>query len=211
MFEEKYENLSDRDKDNFKSVCNALLSETFVLRNDYKNGSAQSRNQSYEFLNKYEDIVRDYLSLAGWILNKDDRNGYYYIENEAGTNKCKFTATQTQILLALRFLYDEHIKDAGLFMAVTTNVGELLHQLINVFGFFDKKPNMTDFKHDMNIFDNFNIVKVINGNYKETNCDFVILPTIQVAVSAERIAQIANELKAFEGETDEKTDEDVTE
>lgn len=211
MFAEKYDDLSDRDKDNYKRVCNILLAETFVLRNDYKNGSAQSRNQNYEFLAKYEDMVRDYLSLAGWILNKDDRNGYYYIENEEGINRCKFTLPQTQILLALRFLYDEHLKDAGLFMAVTTNVGELLHQLVDVLGYFDKKPNMTDFKHDMNIFDNFNIVKVINGSYKETDCDFVILPTIQVAVSSERIAQVASELRVSEGETDEKTDEDVTE
>lgn len=211
MFEEKYENLSDRDKDNFKRVCNTLLAETFVLRNDYKNGNSQSRNQSYEFLAKYEDIVRDYLSLAGWLLHKDDRNGYYYIENENGINKFKFTATQTQILLALRFLYDEHLKDAGLFMSVTTNVGELLNQLIDVLGYFEKKPNMTDFKHDMNIFDKFNIIKVLNGNYKEFDCDFVILPTIQVVVSAERIAQIANEIRFLEGETYEKIDEDVTE
>lgn len=209
MFTEKYENLSDRDKVNFKKVCNTLMFETFVLRNDYKNGSAQSRNQDYEFLARYEDIVREYLSLSGWSLNKDDRNGYYYIENDEGINRRKFSLPQTQILLALRFIYDEHLKEAGLFMAVTTNVGELLHQLVNVLGFFDKKPNMTDFKRDMNIFDGFNIIKAINGNYKDTDCDFVILPTIQIAVPADRVALVAKEVRALEGETDEKTDEDV--
>ena len=209
MFTEKYENLSDRDKVNFKKVCNTLMSETFVLRNDYKNGSTQSRNQDYEFLSRYEDIVREYLSLSGWSLNKDDRNGYYYIENDEGINRRKFSLPQTQILLALRFIYDQHLKEAGLFMAVTTNVGELLHQLVNVLGFFDKKPNMTDFKRDMNIFDGFNVIKAINGNYKDTDCDFVILPTIQIAVPADRVALVANEVRALEGETDEKTDEDV--
>lgn len=209
MFTEKYENLSDRDKVNFKKACNTLLSETFVLRNDYKNGSAQSRNQDYEFLSRYEDIVREYLSLSGWSLNKDDRNGYFYIENDEGINRRKFSLQQTQILLALRFIYDEHLKEAGLFMAVTTNVGELLHQLVNVLGFFDKKPNMTDFKRDMNIFDGFNVIKAINGSYKDTDCDFVILPTIQIAVPADRVAFVANEIRALEGEIDEKTDEDV--
>lgn len=209
MFTEFYENLSDKEKENFRRVCNLLLAETFIIRNDYKNGSAQSRNRDYEFLSKYEDLIKDYLYLSGWILNKDDTNGYYYIENEEEVNRCRFSLTQTQILLALRFLYDENLKDAGLFLTVTTNVEELLHQLVDVLGYFEKKPNMKDFKSDMNIFDDFNIIKKINGTYKDLDCDFVILPTIQVAVPAERIAMVTNQIKALEEVTDEKTDEDV--
>lgn len=203
MFIEKYAQLSNKDKELFAKVCNLLLSETFVIRYDYKGGNTDSRNQDYIFLSQNFEVVSEYLELSGWRLYKDDVNGIIYVENEIGTNKLSLTADQTHILLILRLIYDEHA-NVNVYSGVMTKVEEVLHQLVDVFHFFDKKPNMTEFKRSMKIFDDYNIIKIINGNYAEVDCDFVILPTIKIVVPAERMEMVANEVKALERSTDEE-------
>ena len=205
MFIEKYERLSNKDKELFARVCNLLLSETFVIRYDYKGGNTNSRNQYYIFLSQNFEVVSEYLELSGWRLYKDDVNGIIYVENEIGTNKLSLTADQTHILLILRIIYDEHA-NVNVYSGVITKVEEVLHQLVDVFHFFDKKPNMTEFKKSMKIFDDYNIIKIINGNYAEVDCGFVILPTIKIVVPAERIEAVANEVKVLEGRTNEETE-----
>lgn len=205
MFIEKYERLTDKDKELFARLCNLLLSETFVIRNDYKGGNTNSRNQDYIFLSQNFEVVSEYLELAGWRLYKDDINGIIYVENEIGTNKVSLNADQTHILLILRLIYDEHA-NVNIYSGVMTKVEEVLHQLVDVFHFFDKKPNMSEFKKSMKIFDDYNIIKLINGTYENVDCDFVILPTIKIVVSAERIEAVKNEVKILEGKTDEETE-----
>lgn len=205
MFIEKYERLTDKDKELFARICNLLLSETFVIRNDYKGGNTNSRNQDYIFLSQNFEVVSVYLELAGWRLYKDDINGIIYVENEIGTNKVSLNADQTHILLILRLIYDEHA-NVNIYSGVMTKVEEVLHQLVDVFHFFDKKPNMFEFKKSMKIFDDYNIIKLINGTYENVDCDFVILPTIKIVVSAERIEAVKNEVKILEGKTDEETE-----
>lgn len=205
MFIEKYERLTDKDKELFARICNLLLSETFVIRNDYKGGNTNSRNQDYIFLSQNFEVVSEYLELAGWRLYKDDINGIIYVENEIGTNKVSLNADQTHILLILRLIYDEHA-NVNIYSGVMTKVEEVLHQLVDVFHFFDKKPNMSEFKKSMKIFDDYNIIKLINGTYENVDCDFVILPTIKIVVSAERIEAVKNEVKILEGKTDEETE-----
>lgn len=205
MFIEKYERLTDKDKELFARICNLLLSETFVIRNDYKGGNTNSRNQDYIFLSQNFEVVSEYLELAGWRLYKDDINGIIYVENEIGTNKVSLNADQTHILLILRLIYDEHA-NVNIYSGVMTKVEEVLHQLVDVFHFFDKKPNMFEFKKSMKIFDDYNIIKLINGTYENVDCDFVILPTIKIVVSAERIEAVKNEVKILEGKTDEETE-----
>jgi hypothetical protein len=205
MFIDDFNQLSEKEKETFRSVCNSLLLNTFIVRYDYKNGDYQHRNEYYTFLSQNENAVKEYLSYANWNLYKDDINGYFYIENINNTNKYTFSAEQTKLLLILRVIYENNLKEAGLTLAVTINVAEVLHQLIDVFALYDKKINMKDFKKNMNIIDGFNIIKAINGNYNETDCDFVILPTILTMVSADRINELVTELKNLEGETNEET------
>lgn len=205
MFTEKYERFTDKDKELFAKVCNLLLSETFVVRNDYRGGNTNSRNQDYIFLSHNFEVISEYLELAGWRLYKDDINGLIYVENEIGTNKVSLTADQTHILLILRLIYDEHA-NVNVYSGVMSKVEEVLHQLVDVFHFFDKKPNMSEFKRSMKTFDDYNIIKLINGNYAEVDCDFVILPTIKIVVSSERIEAVASEIKVLEGSTDEETE-----
>ena len=79
---------SRKELDDFKTVCNQLLSRTYIVRTVYKPGGGRVTNPNYIFLAAHYEEVRDYLSLLDWDLRKDDRNGYFYILNTDEANRC---------------------------------------------------------------------------------------------------------------------------
>ena len=55
---------SQRDIDQFKSVCNQLLSRTYVVRTLYRPDKGRVANPDYTFLSIHYEQVRDYLGLV---------------------------------------------------------------------------------------------------------------------------------------------------
>ena len=55
---------SQRDIDQFKSVCNRLLSRTYVVRTLYRPDKGRVTNPDYTFLSIHYEQVRDYLGLV---------------------------------------------------------------------------------------------------------------------------------------------------
>ena len=55
---------SQRDIDQFKSVCNQLLSRTYVVRTLYRPNKGRVTNPDYTFLSIHYEQVRDYLGLV---------------------------------------------------------------------------------------------------------------------------------------------------
>lgn len=51
-----------KELDSFKSVCNQLLSRTYIVRTIYKPGSGRVNNPDYTFLSTHYEDIRDYLS-----------------------------------------------------------------------------------------------------------------------------------------------------
>lgn len=98
---------TQREKDQFKTVCNQLLSRTYVVRTLYKPDRGRVANPDYTFLSIHYEQVRDYLSLLDWDLRKDDMNGYFYVLNTDEANRCNLDKKETAILLAIRMIYDE--------------------------------------------------------------------------------------------------------
>lgn len=79
---------SDKELQQFKSVCNQLLSRTYVVRTLYRPGRERLNNPDYTFLTIHAEAVRDYLSLLDWDLRHDDANGIYYVVNTDDANRC---------------------------------------------------------------------------------------------------------------------------
>lgn len=79
---------SQKELEQFKTVCNQLLSRTFVVRTLYRPDKGRINNPDYTFLSIHYEEVRDYLSLLDWDLKKDDFNGYFYVLNTDEANRC---------------------------------------------------------------------------------------------------------------------------
>ena len=199
---------SDKELQQFKSVCNQLLSRTYVVRTLYRPGRERLNNPDYTFLTIHAEAVRDYLSLLDWDLRHDDANGIYYVANTDDANRCILSKRETAILLALRMLYDESLEGLGLEKDALCTVREVLEKVVTDYAILPAKPNMEEFKRAMLILENHSIIQRIEGKYNQPDCRFAILPTILTAVSAERLHEVAAVLRKEE-ENGEEAEEDT--
>ena len=74
-------NATAKELEQFKSVCNQLLSRTYIVRTIYQPGKGRVDNPDYLFLSRHYEAVQEYLSLLDWDLRRDELNGYFYVLN----------------------------------------------------------------------------------------------------------------------------------
>ena len=182
----------------FKSVCNQLLSRTFVVRTLYRPGRERLNNPDYIFLSIHFEAVRDYLSLLDWDLRHDEANGCFYVINTDEANRLILSKRETAILLALRMLYDESQERLGLEQDALCTVREVLEKVVTDYAIL---PAML-------VFENHVVIQRIEGRYNQADCRFAILPTILTAVSAERLHEAAAVLRKEEN-ADEEAEENT--
>lgn len=186
---------SAKELEQFKSVCNYLLSHTFVPRTVFKQDTGRVNNSDYTFLSIHFETVKEYLSLLDWDLRKDDFNGYFYISNTDETNRCDLNKTSTAILLALRMIYEENQERIGLEHDVICTVRDVLEKIVTDYAILSSRPNMDEVKRGLNILEKHSIIQRLDGRYNQASCKFSILPTILTAVSSQRLDAIVSGLR----------------
>ena len=197
---------SQKEVDQFKAVCNQLLSRTYVVRTIYKPEKGRITNPDYTFLSIHYEHVRDYLALLDWDLRKDDMNGYFYVLNTDEANRCNLDKKETAILLAIRMIYDENQERLGLEQDAICTVRDVLEKVVTDYAILPAKPNMEEVKRALTRLENHSIIQKIDGKFNKGNCKFAILPTVLSVVSADKLNMIVAALR--KEEDDEETDED---
>lgn len=203
---EWFNEASQKELDQFKTICNQLLSRTFVVRTVYRPDKGRVNNPDYTFLSLHYEEVREYLSLLDWDLRKDDFNGYFYVLNTDEANRCSLGKKETALLLAIRMIYDENQERAGLEHDVICTVRDVLEKVVTDYAILPAKPNMDEVKRALTLFENHCVIQRIDGKYNQTSCKFTILPTVLTVVSGEKLNATVAVLK--KEDEDEETEED---
>lgn len=199
---------SQKELEQFKAICNQLLSRTFVVRTMVHPDKGRVNNPDYTFLSIHYEEVREYLSLLDWDLRKDDFNGYFYVLNTDEVNRCNLGKKETAILLAIRMIYDENQERVGLEHDVICTVRDVLEKVVTDYAILPAKPNMDEIKRALTLLDNHCIIQRIDGKYNQTGCKFAILPTVLTAVSSEKLSATVAVLRKEEDENEE-AEEDI--
>ncbi len=197
---------SQRELDQFKSVCNQLLSRTYIVRTIYKPDKGRINNPDYTFLSIHYEDVQQYLSLLDWDLRKDDLNGYFYVLNTDEANRCNLDKKETAILLAIRMIYDENQEHLGLEQDAVCTVRDLLEKVVTDYAVLPAKPNMEEVKRALTRLENHSIIQRIDGKFNQGTCRFAILPTVLSVVSNEKLNSIVSVLR--KEDHDEEAEED---
>lgn len=198
---------TQKELEHFKTICNQLLSRTFVVRTFYKPGEGRVNNPDYVFLSMHFEPIRDYLALLDWDLRKDDLNGYFYVLNTDEANRCSLNKKETAILLAIRLLYEENIERLGLAQDAICSVRDLLEKVVTDYAILPAKPNMDEVKRALTVLDNHSIIQRIEGKYNQNSCKFAILPTVLSVVSSEKLQAIVSVLR--KEDESEETEENL--
>ena len=186
---------SAKELEQFKSVCNQLLSRTYVVRTLYRPEQGNVDNPDYTFLARHYEAVQDYLSLLDWDLRKDELNGYFYVQNTDEANRCNLNKKETAILLALRMLYEENQQQLGLERDAICTVRDVLEKIVTDYAILPAKPNMEEVKRAFTLLENHAIIQRIEGKFNQSQCKFSILPTILSAVSSEKLRHVVSALR----------------
>lgn len=196
---------TQKELEGFKSVCNQLLSRTYVVRTLYKPGEGRVNNPDYTFLSTHFEEIQEYLAFLDWDLRKDGMNGYFYVLNTDEANRHNLNKKETAILLAIRMLYEENIERLGLAQDAICSVRDLLEKVVTDYAILPAKPNMDEVKRALTTLDHHSVIQRIEGKYNQTSCKFAILPTVLSVVSSEKLNAIVSVLrKEDEGEEAEE-------
>ena len=89
-----------RDKDEFARVCNRLLSNCFICKNN------EATRKDYYFVTKYRKEFQEYLSVLGYRLEINEEYGVIQVTNPMNYNRYNMKLMESIIILILRILYD---------------------------------------------------------------------------------------------------------
>ena len=191
---EKYESFSTREKEEFRDICNELFDKTFLNEEVISNNGGFVINEKFNFVRRNFELFEEYFMLSGWILERKN-NETIYIRNETGSNRVILKLLTTKMLIALRVMYDEKRKTSSNSNRVQFKLSELYNKMLHDFGLIDSMPSKTDRDSSIKIIEKYNIrVKAAVAEDEMDNV-YVIMPSITVAVSDDRINMIYNQLK----------------
>lgn len=191
---ENIQNYTQKETEQFRSVCNQLLSRTFVIRTLYTE-KGRINNPDYSFITTHFEDIRDYLFLLNWDMYQDDFRGYYFVQNADEANRCDLGKNETAILLALRMIYEENQERIGLEHDVICTVRDVLEKVVTDYAILPARPNMDEVKRAMKKLDDHSVIQHIDGKYNQADTRFAILPTILTVVSSERMNAVVSVLR----------------
>lgn len=211
MFIEKYNELTNAEKDNFKRVVSLILSKTFIVNRIYdKNKNTFTYNSDYRFISRNIELFSEYLNLGGFRLLKDSNYEVIYIENEFGYNKKRLDKNTTIFLYGLRLKFDEDRENLTLNTDIIVTVSDIIKTLIDV-GAYTKKPSDVEIRNALSNLINFNIIQKVDGILEKPDTKIIILPSILFAVTNEKITALSQSISLLDGNEEENIEENIEE
>ena len=199
MFEEKYLQLSNQEKEDFARVVNNLMLKSFILRENYDRHSKMMKsNRDYSFVERNIDMIREYLEFSGWTVEKDSRLGVVMINNEYKDNHIRIDFLTSIIVYGLRYAYELSKEKEEMTTEVYFTAAELL-QILMEKGLIrqDKKPSAVAMASSYRFLENHNIISRVSGEYRERSLTFYILPSILYVIDVERINVIFDQIEKY--------------
>ena len=167
----------------FKDAANKLLASTFLSRDKRDN------KESFYFVMSYKEVFDEFFKILGYELELDVQAGSVMLTGATASNTLKLKRDETIILLILRLLYHEKMKDTSLNDNIVCMVGDI-HTKYDYLE-IKRKLNKTDLISALRLFRRYNLIEV-TGDLSSSSCRIVILPTILMAIKSEDITEVFN-------------------
>ncbi len=207
MWNEKYDLLTNNEKERFTKIVNYILNKTFLLRETYEEKDRIGKiSADYRFFERNFELFQDYLDIAGYSISKDDAEGIISITNIYLTNLLRVDKFTTLFLLTLRQMYDEEKEKAPSSNAIFVRGSDIIIRMIDN-KLLTKKPTIKDMTDVLRLLIRHNVIAKFDGNIEDSNVILTIYPTILKVVSNEKITAIYDNMFKKDDDNDEKTDD----
>jgi len=191
-----------RDIDEFKRVCNKLISICFLCK-----GSLVNRSDYY-FAIKYRREIAEYMEVLGYRLEVNEEYGVVQLTNPQNFNRLNLKLYESVILLILRILFDEKKREISLSDEVIVNLGDIQDKFMSL-QIRDKMIDKTTMRNALSVFRRFQLIELLDRDMASEESRVLIYDSILMAVRVEDIKQAYEKLQIYKrgGGTDEEINE----
>lgn len=194
-----------RDIEEFKRVCNKLMSICFLCKSGIVNRS------DYYFAIKYRKEITEYMEVLGYRLEVNEEYGVVQLTNSQNYNRLNLKLYESIILLILRILFDEKKREISLSDEVIINLGDIQDKFMSL-KIRDKMIDKTTMRNALNVFRRFQLIETLDRDLSNEESRVLIYDSILMAVRVEDIKQTYEKLQTYKrgGDTDEEVGENET-
>jgi hypothetical protein len=214
MWSETYEALSSYEKGEFRRLCNYLLSHIYLVRDVYKPDKQWTEpSGDYRMVSRLFACMRDYFSVTGWKLEKDDNYGVISLINEYDHNRLRIDRFTTLFLYTCRLIYEEGREQGDNLHIVRTDTGVIVEKM-RLLGLLDRgKTTQKERLDAQRTLAHFNIIqKTEPAAWSVEGNGVLIFPSILSIITNQGINDMMRELEELRTEdVDAATAPDLTE
>ena len=191
-----------RDKDDFSRICNRLLSACFLCKRN------ETNKADYYFVIKYKEKFAECFSLLGYRLEINEEYGVIQLTNPQNYNRYNMKLFESILLLILRILYDEKLRELSVSDEVIVNVGDIHEKFLSL-KIRDKMIDKTTFRNAISTLKRFQIIETLDTNLTDEEARIIIFDAILMAVRVEDIKGAYEKLETYKkgGRSSEEADE----
>lgn len=201
-FVEQYEAMSQKDKNDFSDIINQLLSSTFIVR------KSDDNRRAYYFIERHEDMFRQYLSIAGWDLICDKAYGVYQAINRYGQNRIDLHLEESILLLIIRLCYEEKRKEINLTENIVVRMDEIQQRYASL-KIRNRPVDKKTLRDTIAMLKRFHILNNLDSDVTDPDCRLEVYPSILMAVRAETVREIYEKLEAYRSDSASENEGDA--
>nr|WP_177297049.1 DUF4194 domain-containing protein [uncultured Blautia sp.] len=198
---ELFEGMLQKDRDEFRRVCNKLMSTCFICK---QNADTKSE---YYFILRQRPVFERYLDVLGYTLEINEEYGVVQLVNCENYNHAHLKLYESIILLILRILYDEKKRELSL-ADVVINVGDIQEKYLSL-KIREKQIDKTTMNNALRLFKRYNLVSLLDKDLFQEDSRIVIYDSILMAVRVEDIKRVSDMIALYRkgGTSNEDTEE----
>jgi hypothetical protein len=184
------EQMSVKEREDFARVVNKLLGSTFITRRNEEN------KRDYYFIERYEELLREYLKNAGWTLLGDRTYGVFQAASDFPGNRLHLKLEESIILLIIRLCYEEKRKEVNL----TENICIRVREIQDKYAALKIRARPIDKKslrEAVNLFKRFNLLQALDGDVTDPECRLEVYPSILFAMRVDDVRSLYDKLDSY--------------
>ena len=197
-----FEGMLQKDRDEFRRVCNKLMSMCFIVRRN------ETTKSEYYFILRMKEVFARYLDILGYTLEINEEYGVIQLVNRENYNHLNLKLYDSIILLILRILYDEKKRELSL-TDVVVNLGDIQEKYLSL-KIREKQIDKTTMTNALRLFRRFNLVELLDRDLLQEESRVVIYDSILMAVRVEDIKRVSDLISLYR-KGEEKGNEEAQE
>lgn len=196
-----FEGMLQKDRDEFRRVCNKLMSICFICKQN-----ADTKSEFY-FIMRQRPVFERYLGVLGYTLEINEEYGVIQLVNRENYNHLHLKLYDSIILLILRILYDEKKRELSL-TDVVVNIGDIQEKYLSL-KIREKQIDKTTMNNALRLFKRYNLIGILDKDLLKEESRIILYDSILMAVRVEDIKRVSDMLALYRkgGAEDENSEE----